>query len=87
MLDDKRVMVEANETTIQKMFESLGEVLNYSSCMQFHASFPIAHGYVSLLTGIKTIKVNIRHANSLGGGFHCWTTDVRRRGTLQSYFN
>lgn len=60
MLDDKRVMVEANESSIQKMFESLG---------------------------IQTIKVNIRHANSLGGGFHCWTTDVRRRGTLQSYFH
>ncbi|XP_034428997.1 glycine amidinotransferase, mitochondrial [Hippoglossus hippoglossus] len=60
MLDEKRVMVEENETTIQKMFENLG---------------------------IKTIKVNIRHANSLGGGFHCWTTDVRRRGTLQSYFH
>uniref|UniRef100_A0AAQ4R1T2 Glycine amidinotransferase n=1 Tax=Gasterosteus aculeatus aculeatus TaxID=481459 RepID=A0AAQ4R1T2_GASAC len=59
MLGEKRVMVDANESTIQKMFESLG---------------------------IKTIKVNIRHANSLGGGFHCWTTDVRRRGTLQSYF-
>ncbi|XP_068594920.1 glycine amidinotransferase, mitochondrial [Brachionichthys hirsutus] len=59
MLDEKRVMVDANETTIQKMFENLG---------------------------IKTIKVNIRHANSLGGGFHCWTTDVRRRGALQSYF-
>ena len=39
------------------------------------------------VAGIKTIKVNIRHANSLGGGFHCWTTDVRRRGTLQSYFH
>ncbi|CAB1338934.1 unnamed protein product [Coregonus sp. 'balchen'] len=36
---------------------------------------------------IKTIKVDIRHANSLGGGFHCWTTDVRRRGTLESYFH
>ncbi|KAK7912431.1 hypothetical protein WMY93_012642 [Mugilogobius chulae] len=60
MLDEKRVMVDANETTIQKMFESLG---------------------------IKTVKVSIRHANSLGGGFHCWTTDVRRRGTLQSYFH
>ncbi|TTP59341.1 Glycine amidinotransferase, mitochondrial [Bagarius yarrelli] len=59
MLDEKRVMVDANETTIQKMFENLG---------------------------IKTVKVNIRHANSLGGGFHCWTTDIRRRGTLQSYF-
>lgn len=42
---------------------------------------------VCLNAGIKTIKVNIRHANSLGGGFHCWTTDVRRRGTLQSYFH
>ncbi|XP_078506613.1 glycine amidinotransferase, mitochondrial-like [Lissotriton helveticus] len=37
--------------------------------------------------GISTIKVNIRHANSLGGGFHCWTCDIRRRGTLESYFN
>ncbi|TRZ01970.1 hypothetical protein DNTS_024148 [Danionella cerebrum] len=60
MLDEKRVMVDANETSIHKMFENLG---------------------------IKPIKVNIRHANSLGGGFHCWTTDVRRRGTLQSYFH
>lgn len=25
MLDEKRVMVDANETTIQKMFESLGK--------------------------------------------------------------
>lgn len=25
MLDEKRVMVDANEVTIQKMFESLGE--------------------------------------------------------------
>ncbi|XP_068595273.1 glycine amidinotransferase, mitochondrial-like [Brachionichthys hirsutus] len=59
MLDEKRVLVEAKETTIVKMFESLG---------------------------ITPIKVSILHANSLGGGFHCWTTDVRRRGTLQSYF-
>uniref|UniRef100_U3I6G0 Glycine amidinotransferase n=1 Tax=Anas platyrhynchos platyrhynchos TaxID=8840 RepID=U3I6G0_ANAPP len=60
MLDEKRVMVDANETSIQKMFEKLG---------------------------ISTIKVSIRHANSLGGGFHCWTCDIRRRGTLQSYFD
>ncbi|XP_020369298.2 glycine amidinotransferase, mitochondrial [Rhincodon typus] len=60
MLDEKRVMVERDETTIQKMFEKLG---------------------------IATIKVTIRHANSLGGGFHCWTCDIRRRGTLQSYFD
>lgn len=25
MLDEKRVMVDANETSIQKMFENLGE--------------------------------------------------------------
>uniref|UniRef100_A0A2K5W7J8 Glycine amidinotransferase n=1 Tax=Macaca fascicularis TaxID=9541 RepID=A0A2K5W7J8_MACFA len=60
MLDEKRVMVDANEVPTQKMFEKLG---------------------------ITTIKVNIRNANSLGGGFHCWTCDVRRRGTLQSYLD
>lgn len=27
MLDEKRVMVEANESTIQKMFESLGKFI------------------------------------------------------------
>jgi len=37
--------------------------------------------------GIQTVKVNIRHANSLGGGFHCWTADIRRNGTLESYFD
>ncbi|CAK8684948.1 glycine amidinotransferase, mitochondrial-like [Clavelina lepadiformis] len=36
--------------------------------------------------GITTIPVDIQHANSLGGAFHCWTTDVRRRGELKSYF-
>ncbi|XP_078360526.1 glycine amidinotransferase, mitochondrial-like [Oculina patagonica] len=36
--------------------------------------------------GIKCIPVSIRFANSLGGGFHCWTCDVRRRGILESYF-
>ncbi|XP_072022946.1 glycine amidinotransferase, mitochondrial-like [Amphiura filiformis] len=35
--------------------------------------------------GIKTIPVCIPFANSLGGGFHCWTCDVRRRGKLESY--
>merc|ERR1719461_1885392 len=37
--------------------------------------------------GIKPIPVSIRHANSFGGGFHCWTADIRRRGELQSYLN
>ncbi|KAJ7394402.1 hypothetical protein OS493_000211 [Desmophyllum pertusum] len=35
--------------------------------------------------GIKCIPHSIRFANSFGGGFHCWTCDVRRRGTLESY--
>jgi len=58
MIDEKRVLVDRDEITTQKMFESLG---------------------------IKCIKVSIKHANSLGGGFHCWTCDVRRKGNLQSY--
>lgn len=32
MLDEKRVMVDANEATIQKMFESLGEDAVFGSC-------------------------------------------------------
>lgn len=86
MLDEKRVMVEAKEHTIQKMFESLGKFIYYRYSLVIH--FKLFSWFSSsLFTGIKTIKVNIRHANSLGGGFHCWTTDVRRRGTLQSYFH
>ena len=37
--------------------------------------------------GIECIPVDIKYAMSLGGGFHCWTTDVRRRGALETYFN
>jgi len=36
--------------------------------------------------GIECVKCSIRHANSVGGGFHCWTSDVRRRGIPQQYF-
>ncbi|XP_064645509.1 glycine amidinotransferase, mitochondrial-like [Lineus longissimus] len=60
MLDEKRVVVDAEEIPTQKMFESLG---------------------------IKCIKLSIKHANSFGGGFHCWTADVRRQGMMESYFN
>ena len=45
---------------------------------------PIQKMFESL--GIECVKVKIRHANSFGGGYHCWTTDVRREGTLESYF-
>ena len=60
MLDEKRVLVEKEETPIIKVFEDLG---------------------------ITPIPVSIRHANVLGGGMHCWTCDIRRRGELQTYFN
>jgi len=60
MLDEKRVICDANEGPIIKMFKDLG---------------------------ITPIPVSIRFANSLGGGFHCWTCDVRRRGTLESYID
>jgi len=36
--------------------------------------------------GIEPIPVDMKFANSLGGAFHCWTCDIRRRGTLESYF-
>jgi len=36
--------------------------------------------------GMKPIEVDMRSAYALGGGFHCWTLDIRRRGKLQSYF-
>ena len=37
--------------------------------------------------GITCVPISIVHANSLGGGFHCWTCDIRRRGTLESYYH
>jgi len=36
--------------------------------------------------GFQPITCNFRNFNSFGGSFHCATLDVRRRGTLQSYF-
>lgn len=35
--------------------------------------------------GIDVIPLRIRHARTLGGGFHCVTLDVRRAGSLESY--
>ncbi|OCQ54242.1 Inosamine-phosphate amidinotransferase 1 [Photorhabdus australis subsp. thailandensis] len=37
--------------------------------------------------GFTPIPCNFRNFNSFGGSFHCATVDVRRRGSLQSYFN
>lgn len=36
--------------------------------------------------GMTCVTASMKFANVLGGGFHCWTCDVRRRGELQSYF-
>ena len=37
--------------------------------------------------GLKTIEVDMSNAYDLGGGFHCWTLDIRRRGTLDKHFS
>jgi glycine amidinotransferase len=34
----------------------------------------------------EPIPVRLRNFGSLGGGFHCATSDIRRRGGLMSYF-
>jgi glycine amidinotransferase len=36
--------------------------------------------------GLTPVPCDFRNFNSFGGSFHCATLDVRRRGTLQSYF-
>lgn len=36
--------------------------------------------------GFTPVICPFRHFNSFGGAFHCATMDVRRKGTLQSYF-
>ncbi len=37
--------------------------------------------------GLDVIPLKLRHSKMLGGGFHCITLDVRRKGTLQRYFD
>jgi N-dimethylarginine dimethylaminohydrolase len=36
---------------------------------------------------LDVIPLKLRHSKLMGGGFHCVTLDVRRRGTLQRYFD
>ena len=36
--------------------------------------------------GFEPIPCSFRNFNFFGGSFHCATTDVRRRGGLESYF-
>ena len=46
------------------------------------------HQLIALLEskGMNVEPVKLRHSRMLGGGFHCVTLDVRRRGTLEGYF-
>jgi N-dimethylarginine dimethylaminohydrolase len=37
--------------------------------------------------GLDVIPLKLRHAQLLGGGFHCVTLDTRRKGPLQRYFD
>lgn len=37
--------------------------------------------------GVDAIPLELRHSRMLGGGFHCTTLDVRRKGTLDRYFD
>jgi N-dimethylarginine dimethylaminohydrolase len=36
--------------------------------------------------GLDIVPLKLRHSKMLGGGFHCVTLDIRRRGVLQRYF-
>lgn len=36
--------------------------------------------------GINILPLQLRHGRTLGGGFHCITLDVRRKGSLENYF-
>ena len=37
--------------------------------------------------GLDVIPLRLRHSKMLGGGPHCVTLDVRRKGTLERYFD
>ena len=37
--------------------------------------------------GIDCIKLKLRSTRTLGGGFHCVTLDLKRKGNLESYFD
>ncbi len=46
-------------------------------------------GLIKLLEkqGLDVIPLKLRHSKMMGGGFHCVTSDIRRTGTLQKYFD
>ncbi len=59
MLDERRVVVESSQISMQRMLREWG--------------------FEPLPTSFMNYKL-------FGGGFHCATLDIRRRGGLQSYF-
>jgi len=46
-------------------------------------------GLIRLLEnhGVNVLPLKLRHSKMLGGGFHCVTLDIRRRGSLERYFD
>jgi len=46
-------------------------------------------GLIRLLEkqGLDVVPLKLRHSKMLGGGFHCVTLDIRRKGTMQRYFD
>lgn len=36
--------------------------------------------------GVDVLPLKLRHSRMMGGGFHCVTLDIRRKGTLECYF-
>ena len=45
-------------------------------------------GLIKLLekNGLDVLSLKLRHSRMMGGGFHCVTLDIRRKGTLERYF-
>lgn len=45
-------------------------------------------GLIKLLekNGLDVLPLKLRHSRMMGGGFHCVTLDIRRKGTLERYF-
>ena len=37
--------------------------------------------------GVDVLPLKLRHSRMMGGGFHCVTLDIRRKGTLERYFD
>jgi N-dimethylarginine dimethylaminohydrolase len=37
--------------------------------------------------GLDVVPLKLRHSKMLGGGFHCVTLDIRRKGKLERYFD